>query len=654
VTAFSPAKNAKNVAPDVSIVMTFNEEVQAGSGLITLNQGGSSQTIGVGSSDVAISGKTVTITPASPLPRGVDVAVQMPAGAFRDLKGNAYGGLTGAAWSFSVASTATRTDNTAPEVTAYTPALNARDVAVNTNLIITFSEEVRKGNGFITIGQGRNSQTINVNTDAVAVNGNTVTINPPANFPEGARITVQMPRGVFVDASGNEFGGIASADTWAFNTVPPSPQAPPPTNDNQPPFVLQVSPPDNTTGVPNNTNLVMTFSENVFKGQGTILISYPGTQLTVDVTSPAVTVADNTVTIDPPGDFPVGAAVNVQMPAGTFLDAEGNPFTGINNPSIWNFRIYSPADDLAPLRIVSTEFPDVINDNAASTEAAVRVSNMPPGTTAELVYRGIAEANWSRVPANVNSDNLRISAALPQAVVRRDRPRILLRNPVFTTIRIFSDRGYTYRNYTANGLPIPNLRFGNTAADYQIISIPLMLKDPSVATTLEDNLGDYNPRKWRLFAYRNSVLQEYEQGFTTVDPNQGYWLIMKDQRDVATGEGSTHRVYQESPYVMRLQKGWNQIGNPYNFNVVWSDVKAYNRSPAGLGGLRVFDRGFQNTDTLKRFRGAFVFAETGHDDQPARAQKQGRQRGPRGGGPQCQPHHPGRTRRRGPGLAGQL
>jgi len=43
---------------------------------------------------------------------------------------------------------------------------------------------------------------------------------------------------------------------------------------------------------------------------------------------------------------------------------------------------------------------------------------------------------------------------------------------------------------------------------------------------------------------------------------------------------------------------------------VWGDVKAYNRNPAGLGGLRVFDRGFQNTDTLKRFRGAFVFAET--------------------------------------------
>jgi hypothetical protein len=109
---------------------------------------------------------------------------------------------------------------------------------------------------------------------------------------------------------------------------------------------------------------------------------------------------------------------------------------------------------------------------------------------------------------------------------------------------------------------IPNLRFGNTAADYQIISDPLMLKDPSVATTLEDNLGDYNPRKWRLFAYRNGVLQEHRQGFTTVDPNQGYWLIMKDQRDVATGEGSTHRVYQESPYVMRLQKAGTRLATP--------------------------------------------------------------------------------------------
>jgi hypothetical protein len=50
--------------------------------------------------------------------------------------------------------------------------------------------------------------------------------------------------------------------------------------------VQQLSPPDNTTGVPNNTNLVMTFNENVTKGEGIILISYSGTQLAVDVNSP--------------------------------------------------------------------------------------------------------------------------------------------------------------------------------------------------------------------------------------------------------------------------------------------------------------------------------------------------------------------------------
>jgi hypothetical protein len=262
------------------------------------------------------------------------------------------------------------------------------------------------------------------------------------------------------------------------------------------------------------------------------------------------------------------------------------------------------------LRIVSTSFPGAINDNAANTEASLKVTQLPPGTTAEIIYRGIAQAGWSRAAASVNYDNLRISAALPQAWFDEIGLEYYFDITVFSTIHIKSDVGYTYLHYTGAGLTVPDLQFGSTPADYQIVSIPLELKDPSVATTLEDNLGAYNPRKWRMFSYKNSVLQEYQQGFTTLDPNQSYWLIVKDQRSVATGEGFTHKVYQDSPYVLHLQKGWNQIANPYNFNVLWGDVKAYNRNPAGLGGLRAFEKGFQNTDTLKKFRGAFVFAES--------------------------------------------
>jgi hypothetical protein len=208
--------------------MTFNEEVQAGSGLINLNQGGSSQDHRRGQQRRSHLRQNGDHHPASPLPRGVDVAVHMPAARLPRPEGQRLGGLTGAAWSFSVASTATRTDNTAPEVHGLYPGAQCPRRGVTSNLILTFSEEVRKGTGFITIGQGRNSQTINVTSPAVTVAGNTVTIDPPANFPEGARITVQMPKGVFADLSGNEFAGIASAETWAFNTVPPSTQAPVP------------------------------------------------------------------------------------------------------------------------------------------------------------------------------------------------------------------------------------------------------------------------------------------------------------------------------------------------------------------------------------------------------------------------------------------
>ncbi len=603
VTEFSPVKNAKDVDAGAKLVMTFSEDVLANTGSITISQGNGKQTVDVKSAGVTVAGSKVTITLATPLPSGTQVNVQMPAGTFRDASGNNFAGITDAAtWTFRVA------EEILPEVTAFDPPKDAKDVPLNANLTMTFTVPVKKGTGNITISQGTGSQVIDVNSMAVRISGSTVTIDPPADLPPAARITVQMPKGVLKDTRGNDFAGITNAETWFFNTLrPPSTERP--QADKTPPVAQEFNPEDNATGVPTNTDLTMTFSKNIRKGRGIILVSYGGTQIPVDVTSAAVSVTGNQATINPPGDFPMGAAVNVQMPPGTFTDESGNPFGGISNPSIWNFRVYHPSDDLSPLRIVSTRFPAAINDNAASVEAFVRVNQLPPGTTAELIYRGIASPNWNRVAATVSFDNLRVTTPLQQAWFDEIGLEYYYEIRVFSTIRIYSDRGYTYRNYTGTGLTVPDMRFGSTAASYQILSIPLELKDPSVEHALEDNLGSYNPRKWRLFAYGNGVLQEYQQGFTTLQPSQGYWLIVKDQRNITTGEGSTHKVYQDSPYVVRLQKGWNQIGNPYNFNVVWGDVKAYNRNPAGLGNLRVFENGFKNTDTLKLFRGAFVFAE---------------------------------------------
>jgi hypothetical protein len=175
--------------------------------------------------------------------------------------------------------------------------------------------------------------------------------------------------------------------------------------------------------------------------------------------------------------------------------------------------------------------------------------------------------------------------------------------------KLSSDTAYTYIQYVGNGLNIPDLKFGSTIDAYQMISIPLDLKNKEVSAVLEDDLNEYDIKKWRFFHYNNGSLSEYLSGLSTVETGSGYWLIARNPANITTGEGTTIKVRSSNPYTLRLKKGWNQIGNPYNFNISWNDVKVYNKLPEGLGNLRVFDSEFKESDILQKFRGAFVFAE---------------------------------------------
>ncbi len=95
---------------------------------------------------------------------------------------------------------------------------------------------------------------------------------------------------------------------------------------------------------------------------------------------------------------------------------------------------------------------------------------------------------------------------------------------------------------------------------------------------------------------------------------------MKDKHDITTGEGNTVRVLQDSPYLMRLTKGWNQIGNPYNFNLYWPDVKAFpGNAGKPLGDLKVYEAGkFGKSEVLKNFRGGLCVRGSGNGYSLAR------------------------------------
>jgi hypothetical protein len=88
-----PADGASDVAVDTDIVLTFDEDVQAGTGNISVyNAGGLVEAVPVG--NAVFDGNTVTVDLTADLEPGTFYYVRVPDTAIEDLAGNAFAGIT--------------------------------------------------------------------------------------------------------------------------------------------------------------------------------------------------------------------------------------------------------------------------------------------------------------------------------------------------------------------------------------------------------------------------------------------------------------------------------------------------------------------------------------------------------------------------------
>lgn len=165
--------------------------------------------------------------------------------------------------------------------------------------------------------------------------------------------------------------------------------------------------------------------------------------------------------------------------------------------------------------------------------------------------------------------------------------------------------------HTGVGLVIPYSAYGSSETSYRIISIPLVLEKKSVNDIFSSKLGAYDPKKWRLFRYQGGYKEL--TGTSTIDLGRGYMFIAKENKGVLnTGAGVTANFGFDTPFTITPSNGWNLIGNPFNFNVVWADVQAENASLATVP-LKVFTgtgTTFSNGTTLASFSGGFIFVNS--------------------------------------------
>ena len=112
-----------------------------------------------------------------------------------------------------------RIDNTAPTISQLSPLDDENDVVINSNLVITFSENVVKGTGNIYIKRNSDNsvfETINVSSSNVTISDDEVTINPISNFQYNILYYIEMDAGVFKDEAAIDFAGISGSATWNF------------------------------------------------------------------------------------------------------------------------------------------------------------------------------------------------------------------------------------------------------------------------------------------------------------------------------------------------------------------------------------------------------------------------------------------------------
>ncbi|MFC3803903.1 Ig-like domain-containing protein [Cohnella sp. GCM10012308] len=381
VTSFLPTKGATGVGIGTDLTLTFTENVKASDYDIEIYKSTDTETPvqSIVALKANIQGNVVTIHPSAVLEYNTSYFVKIVNGTFRDAAGNKYAGITEPdGWQFT---TTAEPDTTPPTVSTYLPAIEATNVAIGTNLQLTFSENVKASDADIKIYKSTDdenaAETIFAMSNKVSIAGNVVTINPSVDLAYDTIYFVTIDAGAFKDLAGNDYAGI-EGNAWSFKTAS-APIAP----DTTAPTVTSVSPADNATNVSATTNLSIVFSENVVAKNANIIVKNEKDDAVVASikanNTELVTVADKNVTIKTSDLLKKGVSYYVLIEAGAFADTSDNSFAGISDRTSWNFTTESepvtpPSGGGAPSGPVTETIPANVENGAAQGSTVSNVS----------------------------------------------------------------------------------------------------------------------------------------------------------------------------------------------------------------------------------------------------------------------------------------
>lgn len=217
--SMSPADNSASVALGANLVLTFSENVVAGSGAIVVHTADGASVATILASDttqVSISGKTVTINPKSDLLPGTSYYVTLDGAAFQDSAHNFYAGIASAdAFNFS----------TAPSVINGTSAANTLNGTNGNDSIYGLGgNDTLNGNGgndYLDGGAGKDKMAGGTGDDIYVVDNTGDTVTEASNAgTDTVRSSVTFTLGANIEklelTGGSAIGGTGNGDA---NTI---------------------------------------------------------------------------------------------------------------------------------------------------------------------------------------------------------------------------------------------------------------------------------------------------------------------------------------------------------------------------------------------------------------------------------------------------
>ena len=162
---------------------------------------------------------------------------------------------------------------------------------------------------------------------------------------------------------------------------------------------------------------------------------------------------------------------------------------------------------------------------------------------------------------------------------------------------------------------LPDLR-------YQIIGVPLnIIGDSSPENILQNDLGRYDPTRWRLGRYDAACGRVLEfPDVPDVAPGLGFWLIAREGGNFGVSGYSVQPniTWNGTQYYrLAVDSGWNQLANPFAFDISYRELLFVHNGTVLSHDPEIIDdiayayngQGFIAKDILLAWEGFFLFVK---------------------------------------------